>query len=522
MGGPEAALTTDGTRVYFTEGTQGSLSVWQVSVNGGDAIKIPLALPSAEVLDFSRVRSELLVGEAVDAAGDGRLWAVAIPAGQCRRVGEIVARNASWSHDGRRIAFVRGRDVYLSDEKGGDEKKLAELPGLGWRPRWSPDDSLLRLTVADAQQMTQSLWEVALDTGKARPLLPDWNQPHAECCGEWSDDGTYFFQATRGEDTQIWALPPRSGLFRNLHLSPVQVTSGQMDSLSPLPQTNRDRIFVIGEQKRGELVHYNPASHQFISYLDGLSADFVEFSRDGKWIAYVLMPEGTLWRCRADGTDRLQLTYAPEEARAPQWSPDGKRIVFHSMAPGRHHQDRIISREGGVADAIPGTLDGAMHRTWSPDGNELLYSDYPFFGGRPSQVAVYILDLTTRKVTTLAGSRGFFSPSWSPDGLYAAALAVERQSVMLFNFRKQSWTEIAEGWGIPHWSNDSRYLYFLRYSPRRQICRVAVPNGSIEEVADIGDIREAGSLAGLQFSLAPLANRCFFAISEWKRSTLRI
>ena len=74
---------------------------------------------------------------------------------------------------------------------------------------------------------------------------------------------------------------------------------------------------------------------------------------------------------------------------------------------------------------------------------------------------------------------------------------------MLFDFGKQSWTQIAEGWGIPHWSNDSKYLYFLRYSPRRRICRVAVPNGIVEEVADIGDIREAGSLAGLQFSLAP-------------------
>jgi hypothetical protein len=56
---------------------------------------------------------------------------------------------------------------------------------------------------------------------------------------------------------------------------------------------------------------------QLVPVLDGISADNVEFSRDGLWVTYVLEPEGPLWRSRADGSDRLQLTHSPrQEARA--------------------------------------------------------------------------------------------------------------------------------------------------------------------------------------------------------------
>ena len=61
-------------------------------------------------------------------------------------------------------------------------------------------------------------------------------------------------------------------------------------------------------QLRGELVRYDSASHQFTPYLSGMSAMGVNFSRDGKWVTYVAYPEGTLWRSKVDGSERLQLT----------------------------------------------------------------------------------------------------------------------------------------------------------------------------------------------------------------------
>ena len=68
----------------------------------------------------------------------------------------------------------------------------------------------------------------------------------------------------------------------------------------------------------------------FEPYLDGLSADCLDFSPDGQWIAYVSYPGRELWKCRRDGSDKVLLedgllTYMP------RWSPDGRRLAFAAV-----------------------------------------------------------------------------------------------------------------------------------------------------------------------------------------------
>jgi hypothetical protein len=43
-------------------------------------------------------------------------------------------------------------------------------------------------------------------------------------------------------------------------------------------------------------------------YLSGISAAAVSSSPDGKWVTYAEYPDQNLWRSRADGSDKLQLT----------------------------------------------------------------------------------------------------------------------------------------------------------------------------------------------------------------------
>ena len=69
--------------------------------------------------------------------------------------------------------------------------------------------------------------------------------------------------------------------------------------------------------------------------MSGISADGVDFSRDGQWVTYIQYPEGSLWRSRADGSERLQFTFPPMQVGLPRWSPDGKQIVFTAMLPGK-------------------------------------------------------------------------------------------------------------------------------------------------------------------------------------------
>jgi hypothetical protein len=86
------------------------------------------------------------------------------------------------------------------------------------------------------------------------------------------------------------------------------LTAGPLNFYSPQPSLDGKRLYVIGEQPKSELVRYDAKSSQFLPYLGGISARTVNFSRDGQWVSYVSYPEGKLWRCRIDGSDKLQLT----------------------------------------------------------------------------------------------------------------------------------------------------------------------------------------------------------------------
>ena len=125
-----------------------------------------------------------------------------------------------------------------------------------------------------------------------------------------------------------------------------------MDFDSALPGKDRHQIFVSGLQPRGELVSYDSRSQQFLPFLSGISVEEVDFSADGQWVTYVTVPEGTLWRSRVDGTDRLQLTYAPLYCAIPRWAPDGKQIAFDAAQYGKPWKIFLVSTQGGAPQEL--------------------------------------------------------------------------------------------------------------------------------------------------------------------------
>ena len=158
-------------------------------------------------------------------------------------------------------------------------------------------------------------------------------------------------------------------------------------------------------------------------FLDGLSARHVEFSRDGRWIAYVLHPEGTLWRSRADGTDRRQLTFPPRGGGLPRWSPDGRRIAYMSRSAGEPWRiARRRRRKAGSRKPVTGQ-PGEVDPTWSPDGTKLVVGGHPDCTTGPP--AILVVDLRPAKVSTFPGSEGLYSPRWSPDGRSIVALSAD-------------------------------------------------------------------------------------------------
>jgi DNA-binding winged helix-turn-helix (wHTH) protein/Tol biopolymer transport system component len=514
VGGPDAALFTDGNRVYFMEGSSNEPIIAQVSASGGETgkVDVPFALP--ELLDVSRAGSERLVAGMLDPAVTPPLWVAPVPAGTPHRLSDVTASDASWAPNGEEMVFCRGVELFRARKDGSEAKLLVTLPGQGWQPRWSPDGQTLRLTVFDVKSSTSTIWQVSRDGTGLRPLLPGWHVvdrpsegPANLCCGRWSPDGNFFvFQETRNGRSEIWSMRTETGILARLRTSkdvPVQITSGQLSSLAPVFSPDGQRLFVIGQELRGELQRFDLNTQQFVPYLSGISADFVDFSRDGQWITYVAYPEGTLWRCRVGGSERLQLTFAPDEAAVPKWSPDGTEIAFYLLEGPNAQRLYLISANGGAPRPASHGDGGEMQASWSPDARALMYSDFPFFSGEPSKVAIHVLDLKSQQVQTLPGSEGLFSPQWSPDGQHASAMALNEHWIRLFDFKTNSWTNLAQGFGLVRWSQDGQFLYYLRFGSDSAVMRIGIRDKRVEEVASLKGIRQTGRLAGLDFAITP-------------------
>ncbi len=154
-----------------------------------------------------------------------------------------------------------------------------------------------------------------------------------------------------------------------------------MNYSSPVPSVDGKRLFAIGSQPRGELERFNQRTQQFEPYMSGISAEGLDFSRDGQWVTYTSYPEGSLWRSKANGSQRLQLTFPPMQARLPRWSPDEKQIAFTAKLPSKRGKTYLVSAEGGAPQPLlPGEQEEG-DPNWSPDGTSLVFWSSPYSNG---------------------------------------------------------------------------------------------------------------------------------------------
>ena len=187
--------------------------------------------------------------------GSGRACLGSPNCGGCTpKSGDLVGHDATWTPDGERILYARGHELFLAKSDGSESRRLATVPGIPVWPRWSPDGRLLRFTIVDSMTFSKALWQVSSDGSNLRPLLPGWNNPPAECCGNFTRDGKYYvFESYRGRMTAIWAIRENAGIFSK-PAPRVQLTAGPLPTYAPVPSRNGRVLFVIGAEPRGELV----------------------------------------------------------------------------------------------------------------------------------------------------------------------------------------------------------------------------------------------------------------------------
>ena len=499
-------ILTDGSRLYFMETNGTRTFLTQASVSGGDTSVIRTPFTNIAVTDISPDHSQLLARNLIGTETEAQLWTLPLAAGNPRPLSNIVGTSAVWSRDGRQLAFSKGSDIYLANADGTNPRKLITVSGGAYGIRFSPEGSRLRFTEA-VQGDSPSILEVGVDGRNLHHVLKDWNGPSSECCGVWSADGRYylFVRNVSGRRDDIWALREAGGFFHRAPSAPFQLTTGPMSLGPPLPSPDGRKLFAEGLLSRGQLVRYESRSRHFAPFLSGISAGELDFSRDGKWVAYVSYPERTLWRSRIDGSESQQLTYPPVAAFLPRWSPDGTQIAYVDLQSGRPWKIFLISAQGGTPRDLLAGKETSSDPTWSPDGRKICFGRSPYTAAPTKKIDV--LDLSSGQISTIPGSDNLYSPRWSPDGRHLAALSADSKKLLLYDFKTQRWTNWIDepgAIGFPTWSRDGRYVYYDNTSTEKSaFLRVKVGQTHSQILIDLKDMRRYGKYGFAWSGLAP-------------------
>jgi len=303
------AYSADGQRIYYASDrlTPGTPNLVASPVAGGRP-----ALVTRHAGDAVRWPSVARDGSAAVYLYGGAMWVVDLKTQVSRKV-DVIARSDTKqnnlmrlaltsgatemevSPDGKTLALVVRGDIWaIPSDKGGDARRLTQEPANDYDIWWSPDSKrLVFLSDRDGVFNVYSLDVASLAVKRLSSGL------HEESTPKFSPDGKWVSFLRSGPQGGLYVVPADGSA------PPRRVT-----------ESRGNNLFGVGIK----------------SY---------SWSPDSKWLAFARRDAtGTsdIWVTPLDGGEPTNITHYPGDNDSPEWSSDGKFLVFDS------DRDR---REGG-------------------------------------------------------------------------------------------------------------------------------------------------------------------------------
>ncbi|HXJ14821.1 MAG TPA: DPP IV N-terminal domain-containing protein [Candidatus Limnocylindrales bacterium] len=335
----------------------------------------------------------------------------------------------AWSPDGRYIAFFRfnqkeqSLSVYITASLGGSERRLYTVRSYRKVDAldWSPDGKYLAFCDSDSPGEASKIVLLSLDTLEVRPITTPAAGTLGDLSPAFSPDGKLLaFVRNTLDVMEIYRVPVTGGpaaqiTFDHADIQGIAWTPDSKDLVFSSSRQGSPSLWRVSAQggtplrlpiagagwsmrpaisRKGNRLAYTSVNYSVAIWKGSLSADhkvsgplerFItstgieegpQFSPDGKHIIFQSSRTGyhEIWRADADGSNTVQLThFSTNLTGTPRWSPDSRQIAFDSR-PGGHSQIFVINSEGGQPRQVTqGDFDSAVP-SWSTDGKWIYFA----------------------------------------------------------------------------------------------------------------------------------------------------
>ncbi len=183
--------------------------------------------------------------------------------------------------------------------------------------------------------------------------------------------------------------------------------------------------------------------------------DIIAYSRltDGYW---------QIWIRDIEGITDYQLTKTQADKRHPDWSSDGKRLIYRT----NNGNIFVINQNGSNEQRILTRFENMINPRWSPDNKRLTFTRYRTDIKDDSDI--WISDLKGDNPTMLTHNPGLqYQSTWSPDGkkiLFVSKNEAERHHILLMDLKDMSSQPLTDkGYYniLPAWSPNGEKIAFV-------------------------------------------------------------